>query len=163
MSGQTLQNNDTFNLVGVTFEQDLRWDKHKSSIAWNTALMSGVQPRLPLWIFLTLSSEELFGSLMILLWRTDSRHSPIEELSAICPSFIDNFAVYVLTSLTVIYISCDSAQSTNAGRTQLASFCSEPKNIKNVLLRSNVCSESLTVVEQSFLTCLSFVPKSPEL
>ena len=33
MSGQTLQNNDTFNLVGVTFEQDLRWDKHISSIA----------------------------------------------------------------------------------------------------------------------------------
>ena len=28
MSGQALQNNDTFNLVGVTFEQDLRWDKH---------------------------------------------------------------------------------------------------------------------------------------
>ena len=33
MSGQTLQNNDTFNLVGVTFEQDLRWDKHISSTA----------------------------------------------------------------------------------------------------------------------------------
>jgi len=33
MSGQTLQNNDTFNLVGVTFEQDLRWDKHIFSIA----------------------------------------------------------------------------------------------------------------------------------
>ena len=33
LSGQTLQNNDTFNLVGVTFEHDLRWDKHISSIA----------------------------------------------------------------------------------------------------------------------------------
>ena len=33
MSGQILQNNDPFNLVGVTFEQDLRWDKHISSIA----------------------------------------------------------------------------------------------------------------------------------
>ena len=33
MSGQTLQNKDTFNLVGVTFEQDIRWDRHISSIA----------------------------------------------------------------------------------------------------------------------------------
>ena len=33
ISGQTLQNNDTFNLVGITFEQDHRWNKHMSSIA----------------------------------------------------------------------------------------------------------------------------------
>jgi hypothetical protein len=33
MSGQVLQNGDTFNLVGVTFENNLNWHKHIVSLA----------------------------------------------------------------------------------------------------------------------------------